>query len=153
MVYALRAKRRKRQSAFKPWGWPPAGSHSTAPVSWPGEPRRKAPGINARKEDFLAERTIVYWRDIPAQVIVRAGRRAAAKRELSERFIQAIDACAMRVGAKDTDAYLAEWRRGPAEPCGEDLEAEAETARARLEDEYGRDRLRQLVDNGGWQGQ
>ena len=101
----------------------------------------------------MAERTIVYWRDIPAQVIVRAGRKAAAKRELSERFIQAIDACAMRVGAKDTDAYLAEWRRGPAEPCGEDLEAEAETARARLEDEYGRDRLRQLVDNGGWQGQ
>jgi hypothetical protein len=98
----------------------------------------------------LAERVIVYWRDIPAQVIVKAGRKAA-KRELPERFVQAIDACAMRVGAVGTDAYLAEWRRGTPEPCGDDLEAEADAALARLESDYGRDRLRQLVDNGGRQ--
>src|SRR5687767_5981738 len=98
----------------------------------------------------MAERIIVYWRDIPAQVIVKAGRKAA-KRELPERFVQAIDASAMRTGARDTDAYLAEWRRGAPEPCGDHLEAEAEAALARLEKEYGRDRLRQLVDNGGRQ--
>ena len=98
----------------------------------------------------MADRIIVYWRDIPAQVIVKAGRRAVAKRELSERFVQAIDTCAMRVGARDTDAYLAEWRRGDPEPCGDDLEAEAEATLSRLESEYGKDRLRQLVDNGGW---
>jgi hypothetical protein len=98
----------------------------------------------------LAERIVVYWRDIPAQVIVRVGRKAA-KRELPERFVQAIDACAMRVGAQGTDAYLAEWRRGAPEPCGDNLDAEADAAFARLESEYGRDRLRQLVDNGGWQ--
>jgi hypothetical protein len=97
----------------------------------------------------MAERVVVYWRDIPAQVIVRAGRRAVAKRELPERFVQAIDASAMRTGARDTDAYLAEWRRSEPEPCGDDLEAEADAALARLESEYGRDRLRQLVDNGG----
>jgi len=99
----------------------------------------------------MAERVIVYWRDIPAQVIIKAGRRTMAKRELPERFVQAIDACAMKVGARDTDAYLAEWRRGAPEPCGDDLEAEADAAFARLENEYGRDRLRQLVDNCGWQ--
>jgi hypothetical protein len=98
----------------------------------------------------LAERVIVYWRDIPAQVIIRAGRRSA-KRELPVRFGQAIDACAMRVGATDTDAYLAEWRRGDPEPCGDDLEAEADAALLRLENDYGRDRLRQLVDYGGRQ--
>ncbi len=98
----------------------------------------------------MADRIIVYWRDIPAQVIVKAGRKAA-KRELPDRFIQAIDACAMRTGARDTDAYLAEWRRGAPEPCGDDLEAEADLTLARLENEYGRDRLRQLVDNGGRQ--
>lgn len=98
----------------------------------------------------MAERIIVYWRDIPAQVIVRAGRKAA-KRELPERFIQAIDSCAMKVGARDTDAYLAEWRRAAPEPCGDDLEAEADSALTRLESDYGRDRLRQLVDNGGRQ--
>ena len=35
------------------------------------------------------------------------------------RFVQAIDQCAMQTGAKDTDSYLAEWRRGAPEPCGE----------------------------------
>ncbi len=100
----------------------------------------------------MADRIIVFWRDIPAQIIVKQGRKTA-KRELPERFVQAIDACAMRVGAHDTDAYLAEWRRGAPEPCGDDLEAEAEAALARLENDYGRDRLRQLVGNGGWQGE
>ena len=51
--------------------------------------------------------TIVYWRDIPAQVIVGKGR-SASKVQLSERFEQAIDRCAMKVGAKDADAYMAE---------------------------------------------
>jgi len=97
----------------------------------------------------LTERIIVYWRDIPAQIIVRAGRKTA-KRELPLRFTEAIDMCAMRVGARDADAYLAEWRRGAPEPCGDDLDAEADAAFTRLESEYGRDRLRELVDNGGW---
>ena len=97
----------------------------------------------------MAQLVVVYWRDIPAQVIVKAGR-AAAKRELPLRFTEAIDMCAMRVGARDTDAYLAEWRRGDPQPCGDDLEAEAEAAQARLESEYGKDRLRELVDNAGW---
>ena len=98
----------------------------------------------------MADRIVVYWRDIPAQVIVKAGRKMA-KRELPERFVKAIDACAMRVGASDADAYMAEWRRGAPEPCGDDLEAEADAAFARLESDYGRDRLRQLVDNDGRQ--
>ena len=46
----------------------------------------------------MAEVTIVYWRDIPAQVIVGKGRRGA-KRPLPERFEQAIDRCAMKIGA------------------------------------------------------
>jgi hypothetical protein len=99
----------------------------------------------------MADRIIVYWRDIPAQVIIKAGRKTA-KRELPLRFTEAIDMCAMRAGARDEDAYLAEWRRGAPEPVGDDLEAEADAAFARLESEYGRDRLRQLVDNGGWTG-
>ena len=96
----------------------------------------------------LAERVILYWRDIPAQVIVRRGR-VAAKRELPERFIQAIDRCAMAVGAKDSEAYLAEWRRGAPEACGDALEAEATSAAAAIEQGYDEARLAALVTAGG----
>ena len=58
----------------------------------------------------MADRIIVYWRDIPAQVIIKKGR-TNAKRELSLRFTEAIDMCAMRTGAAETDDYLAEWRK------------------------------------------
>ena len=50
----------------------------------------------------MPEVTIVYWRDIPAQVIVGKGRRGA-KVQLPERFEQAIDRAAMKSGADQTD--------------------------------------------------
>ncbi|WP_026380504.1 virulence factor [Afifella pfennigii] len=96
----------------------------------------------------MAERIILSWRDIPAQVIVKAGRRTA-KRELPLRFTEAIDMAAMRVGARDSEAYLAEWRRGEPEPCGDDLEAEADSALAALEAAYPKERLVALAKNGG----
>ena len=93
----------------------------------------------------MADRIIVYWRDIPAQVIVKSGRRAQAKRELPLRFTEAIDMCAMRVGARDSDAYLAEWRKGDPETVGDDLEAEADKAAAAIEAEYTPEILKSLV--------
>ena len=96
----------------------------------------------------MAQRIIVFWRDIPAQVIIRQGR-TTAKRELPERFIQAVDRAAMRSGARDTDAYLAEWRRGAPTQCGDDLHAEAEAALAALIAEYDAARLDALVRSGG----
>jgi hypothetical protein len=96
----------------------------------------------------MAQLTILYWRDIPAQVIVKAGR-ANAKRELPERFQQAIDRAAMNSGARDNDAYLAEWRRDAPLACGDDLDGEADTAMARLEADYDEGRLARLAANGG----
>jgi cvfA/B/C family virulence factor len=96
----------------------------------------------------VASLTVLYWRDIPSQVIVKAGR-AAAKRQLSERFIRAIDAAAMHAGAKSDDAYLAEWWRGEATPCGDDLESEATAAAERLEAEYDTHRLAVLAKHDG----
>jgi Virulence factor len=95
----------------------------------------------------MAELILVCWRDIPAQVIVKAGRRSA-KRVLGERFQEAIDRAAMRAGLRDTDAYLGEWRRTVA-AAGDDLEAEAEVAAARLDADYPPERLRALAANGG----
>lgn len=96
----------------------------------------------------MADLTVVYWRDIPAQVIVKKGR-TAAKRELPLRFTEAIDMAAMRSGAAETDAYLAEWRRADPVEVGDDLEAEAEKAAAALDAEFDRDRLVELAKRGG----
>jgi hypothetical protein len=96
----------------------------------------------------MADLIIVYWRDIPAQVIVRKGRQSA-KRELPLRFTEAIDMAAMRSGASETDAYLAEWRKADPVPVGDDLEAEAEKAMAELEVKYDRERLVALAKAGG----
>ena len=97
----------------------------------------------------MPEVTVVYWRDIPAQVIVGKGRRAS-KVQLPERFEQAIDRCAMKSGARDTDSYLAEWRKAePYEAEGEpDAVAAAEAAR--LEGEHDAARIKALIENDGW---
>ena len=97
----------------------------------------------------MADVTIVYWRDIPAQVIVGKGRRGT-KAPLPERFEQAIDRAAMKTGMADTDAYLSEWRK--AEPYNVDGDA-AEVANreaARIDSEYDHDRLKTLIENDGW---
>ncbi len=99
----------------------------------------------------MAQLIVVFWRDIPAQVIVKAGRQNA-KRQLDERFEKAIDRAAMRANLRDTDSYLEEWRRAAPEPCGDDLESEAQAAADRIEEEYSDDRLRGLVSNGGLEG-
>ncbi len=96
----------------------------------------------------MPEVTIVYWRDIPAQIIVGKGRRGS-KVQLSERFEQAIDRAAMKTGAAGTDEYLAEWRKAaPYEAEGEPEEVVAREA-ARIEAEYDKARLLALIDNGG----
>jgi hypothetical protein len=99
----------------------------------------------------MSKVTVVYWRDIPAQVIVGKGRRAA-KVQLPERFEQAIDRAAMKTGAAGTDAYLAEWRKS--EPYQVDGEAGDEGVAAdeaaRLENEYSQNRIKALIDNDGW---
>ncbi len=100
----------------------------------------------------MADLIVVYWRDIPAQIIVRKGRKTA-KRELPLRFTEAIDMCAMRVGARDTDAYLAEWRRGEPKPVSDDLEAEADKAMRAFEQDYTSERLKTLVKAGGHAGE
>ncbi len=93
--------------------------------------------------------TIVYWRDIPAQVIVGKGRRGA-KVQLPERFEKAIDRCAMKVGARDTDSYLADWRKSEAKHADGAPEQVARTEAARLESEYDPEKIRKLIENGGW---
>ncbi len=97
----------------------------------------------------MVDVTVVYWRDIPAQVIVGKGRRAA-KVQLPERFEQAIDRAAMKVGADGSDAYLAEWRKADPYPVEGDAGDVASSEAARLDAEYDRARIKALIANDGW---
>jgi hypothetical protein len=97
----------------------------------------------------MPEVTIVYWRDIPAQVIVGSGRRAS-KMPMPERFETAIDRCAMRAGARESDAYLAEWRKGESYVVEGEAGDVASGEAARLEAEFSPDAIKALIANGGW---
>lgn len=93
--------------------------------------------------------TIVYWRDIPAQVIVGKGRRGS-KAKLPERFEQAIDRAAMKVGAAGSDAYLAEWRKAAAYSVDGDQDEIAQSEAVRIDVEYDQARIKTLIANDGW---
>ncbi len=97
----------------------------------------------------MADVTIVYWRDIPAQIIVGKGRRGA-KAPLPERFEQAIDRAAMKTGLGDTDAYLSEWRKAAPYDVDGDAADVAKSEAARIDAEYDADRLKALIENDGW---
>src|SRR5262245_14211270 len=96
----------------------------------------------------MANLVITYWRDIPSAVSVKAGRKEE-KRMLAEHFQEAIDMAAMRGGACDTDARLADWRPAPPVVVGDDLAAEADRAKAEIEQTYDKERLKALIANGG----
>jgi hypothetical protein len=92
----------------------------------------------------MASLTLIYWRDIPAQVVAKRGRETA-KVKLSARFQEAVDRAAMRAGKGSSDLYLAEWRRTAPRPCGEDIQEEAAAEASRLEAQYSDGDLEQLI--------
>jgi hypothetical protein len=88
--------------------------------------------------------TVISWRDIPAQVIVKRGRESA-KVQLSARFQEAVDRAAMRAGRGTSDAYLADWKRSDPRPCGDDIQAEAAAEAARIEGRFSDADLEALI--------
>jgi hypothetical protein len=97
----------------------------------------------------MAAITHVFWRDIPAQVIIGKGR-TGSKAPLPERFEQAIDRAAMKVGAKDDDAYLAGFRRVVVGEAQGDLTEAAAAEAAALDAAYDNARLKTLIDAEGY---
>ena len=91
--------------------------------------------------------TVIYWRDIPAQVIGQQGR-VRHKQELDRRFAVAIDRAAMRAGKGSSNAYLEEWRR-ESRPCAGQIEQAVREEVARLEAAFPADLLEATVKNGG----
>jgi hypothetical protein len=96
----------------------------------------------------MADLVVTYWRDIPSQVSVKAGRKEE-KRMLDQRFQEAIDMAAMRGDATSSDDYLNDWRRAAPAKVGDDLAAEADRAKAELEASMDKEKLKALIANGG----
>jgi hypothetical protein len=121
-----------------PWSRGENGSDATG-----GDTRRQLEG----RLTVPGTLTVIWWRDIPAQVIAK-DRRQAHKVVLHPRFQVAIDRAAMKAGKKAFSDYIEEWRR-EARSCGDDLEAIANAEATRLETTYTTDVLNRLVAAGG----
>ena len=91
--------------------------------------------------------TVIWWRDIPAQVLAREGRRQS-KQVLHPRFQVAIDKAAARAGKSAYNDYIEEWRREQRR-CGDDIEAEVTAEAARREADFDKHRLAELIQSGG----
>ncbi|MCS5614320.1 MAG: virulence factor, partial [Candidatus Marinimicrobia bacterium] len=50
--------------------------------------------------------TVIKWRDIPTQVMIKKSRREVEKIQLDNRFMEAVDLAASVADATDADAYL-----------------------------------------------
>lgn len=100
--------------------------------------------------------TIIYWRDIPAQITATVDG-ATAKTMLEPRFQHAIDRAAAVADLTETEAYIAQWRRDhePADGLSDQLasagglDALVEARATDLDQRYPRERLEQLVAQGG----
>jgi hypothetical protein len=96
---------------------------------------------------------IVYWRDIPSQVKVRAGRERVS-RMLPDRFQEAIDEAAMRARTTSEADYLEEWRatewQAAEGETGQDPQKLADSLVAELDEAYPPGRLEALKENKGY---
>ena len=102
----------------------------------------------------MAKITIVYWRDIPAQIIAEQGRgrnRKQFKIELGKKFIVSIDSAAMKSGAEGSDDYLSDWRRSAPEEISDNLELEVNKLKKEIEEKYSNSKLKKLISNGGFE--
>ena len=61
----------------------------------------------------MAELTVIKWRDIPMQIVVRDDAGGSARRLLPEKFQEAVDAAAMVAGLIGSDDYTEQMHDGP----------------------------------------
>lgn len=93
----------------------------------------------------MTEYQITLWRDLPSMVVARDGD-ATTKTPLAPRFQEAIDEAAMRLGATDSDDYLAGWTRSAwTEAEGSTVEV-CERVVADLEETWGEQKVNDYLD-------
>lgn len=97
----------------------------------------------------MVEITVIKWRDMPAQINAKQGRRRE-KILLADRFQEAIDMAAMKGGAAETDAYLNDWCDEKISSTEEDLMAAIATVKSQIESEFTQEVLQSYIQNSGY---
>lgn len=95
--------------------------------------------------------TIIKWRDIPTQVMIKKSRREVEKVMLDNRFMEAVDTAAMVGGAIDSDAYLNDWHNEVIEVADGDMVALVAAKVDELEAAFPSEVLQQYIQNKGYQ--
>lgn len=94
--------------------------------------------------------TIIKWRDIPTQVMIKKSRREVEKVQLDNRFMEAVDEAAEVASATDADAYLADWNNEVIEISDGDMVAPVAQKAVELEQAFSTENLQAYVRNGGY---
>ena len=94
--------------------------------------------------------TIIKWRDIPTQVMIKKSRREVEKVQLDNRFMDAVDTAATIADATDTDAYISDWNNEVNEITDGDIKEAVAIKAAELESAFTQNVLLDYVNNGGY---
>jgi hypothetical protein len=94
--------------------------------------------------------TIIKWRDIPTQVMIKKSRREVEKQQLDNRFMEAVDAAATVDGSTDSDSYLSDWNNEVIEIPDGELIAPVQNKAAELEKYFSSEVLEGYISNGGY---
>ena len=95
----------------------------------------------------MAKLKIVYWNDIPGQIVVRVGGRSTRIR-LSPRFMKAIERAAYRLKKQDKDALFDPWH-DVEQPFNGDIREQAKILLGQLEEQYSEEVLDKLIRASG----
>ena len=96
----------------------------------------------------MSEIQVTFWREIPSMVAARQGEEVA-KVQLPQRFQEAIDEAAMRLGESSADDYMAGWTRSAWEEFGGDPVLAAQQRSEALDLEWTQARLDAYLDSLG----
>ena len=95
----------------------------------------------------MAQLKIVYWRDIPGQVVFKQGRRNTRLR-LSARFMKAIERAAYRLKKQNKDALFEPWH-DIAQIINGDVKEQAQLLVRQIEVQYSEAVLDKLIRASG----
>ena len=96
----------------------------------------------------MGQLKIVYWRDIPGQVVIRDGGRSKRLR-LPTRFMRAIERAAYRLKKQQQDALFEPWHDVAQPLDGDDIGSQAQRLMQQLDAHYTDEVLETLIRASG----